>query len=288
MNNYARILYVARATRERGPAFERAAALAISSGARLHLCLIDYSRSIALAGHAADRGGWLARKEFLLEREAWLAGEVAVLRGRGIEATADVTWSDDPAAAITEHAERFGADLVIKDATLGPLDRKLLRSCSRPLLLVRPAEGPTLIHRVFAAVDVTHGVDDAVNQAIGDEAVRLAEQSGAALHFVHGFDTSRHFASEQVVHEKAFEQFLAEHGVPERNRHFVLGRPADKLAGLADGGAGDVLVFGTPRSLGLERARLGHTADALLDQAGCDVLVVRPPPTAEPAASRAA
>lgn len=82
--------------------------------------------------------------------EEYLAGVAASLRGEGVEVEAVVEAHASPARAILEALEKRGADLVsmathgyrgVKRAVLGSVADKVLRGCTKPLLLVRPAEG---------------------------------------------------------------------------------------------------------------------------------------------------
>lgn len=81
--------------------------------------------------------------------EDYLAGVAKRLQGEGVEVEGMVEVHASPARAILEAVERQGTDLVamathgyrgMKRAVLGSVADKVLRGCTKPLLLVRPPE----------------------------------------------------------------------------------------------------------------------------------------------------
>lgn len=298
MGGIEHILYVAHPTRERGPAFERACAIAAASGAHLHLAQFDRSAAIELAGHVDPHGAWLARKQFLAERELWLAGEVAILRGRGIEASMDVAWSDRPAEDIVRHAQRLDAKFVVKDADSdrravrlpAGLDRELLETCPVPVMFVIP-QSKGLPRRIVAALDFDDADRDGDERgaAIVATATDLVRLCDAELHLATVFDPHRHRARTLDSFRAALDAVADAHRVPTTRRHVLHGVAAERLASLADGAERDLIVFGSGRRLGLQRLRVGRTSQALMDVAECDLLAVNlahlgeTPPEAEQA-----
>lgn len=74
--------------------------------------------------------------------------------------------------------------------------------------------------------------------------------------------------------ETTFARACDEGGIPRDRRYLVRGFPVPQLLTLAREERADLIVVGSHRQRGL-RALLGATANGLLHQAPCDVLVVR-------------
>jgi len=135
--------------------------------------------------------------------------------------------------------------------------------------------------RILVAIDLSeeaHGL-----LAKGTE---LAKQYGAALDVVHvmdwpltGFDPVVGYSSisdESMLKEMdtALQRLVAKHSIAEGNTHSLLGQPSTTVANLASEIKADLLVVGSHGRRGW-RALLGSTANAILQVAQCDCLVVR-------------
>ena len=75
---------------------------------------------------------------------------------------------------------------------------------------------------------------------------------------------------------QALEEACAGSGVDTSHVHQREGAPEKVIPVLADDIRADLLVLGTVNRRGLKRAVIGSTAEAILDQVGCDVLAVKP------------
>ncbi len=104
------------------------------------------------------------------------------------------------------------------------------------------------------------------------------------LSFAYGGDIPMDFSGIQDEIQKQAKNQLAELcdpcGIPEQNRHLVIGRPESEIHRLADELGADVIVVGSHGRHGLALL-MGSTANGVLHGAKCDVLAVRVKPTTE-------
>lgn len=134
----------------------------------------------------------------------------------------------------------------------------------------------------------------------GDEAIahalrRSAEVPQASLHFVHAMvptDLAEEFGEDEfddddelIAHaekliQKRVERVSKARGQPfDRDRatmQALLGKPVPTLLDTCMRLDADLLIVGTRARRGLDRLVLGSVAEALVRQAPCPVLVVRP------------
>jgi universal stress protein E len=302
MSQYRKIFLVADPSMCRTPAFDRAVALAQTTGAALHMCLFDYSAAIAAVGWVDRKGMERARDEYMLQRGAWLGAEASALSGRGIKVTWDVAWARPMYEEVLAQVRELSPDLVIKDAhhesalrrvLLTPQDWQLLRLCPAPLLLVHSASR-LVPKRIIAAVDPAHDATEQpdFNDQIIRAALALALQCDAEAHIVHVFDSVsaslavmpgpapvfplEAYESLRDSRQQAFNALAAVHGVPADRRHFLDGVTASAIAEFAQAHATDVVVLGTVHRTGVERLLMGSTAEQILERVPCNVLAVKP------------
>ncbi len=136
--------------------------------------------------------------------------------------------------------------------------------------------------RILVAVDLSDEATPVLERARG-----MAQQHNAELHLVHvveplslayGGDIPMDFSGIQEQLQQQSEQSLAEHGerygVPEANRHLLVGRPEGQIHELSEKLDVDLVIVGSHGRKGLALL-LGSTANAVLHGAKCDVLAVR-------------
>jgi universal stress protein E len=187
--------------------------------------------------------------------------------------------------------------LVIKDVGHEPLlrrvlytalDWKLLRDCPAPLMLVH-ALSSHLPRRIVAAVDTLRAEADAgpLNDLILRESLKLADWADADVSVGHvfpflPFSVTPHPTLERVYFEtcaadrEAFQRFADDHQVPPGARHWLEGNPVGRLVELVHAHGVDLLVLGSTYRTPFDRLLIGSTAETLLFQIPCDVLLVKP------------
>jgi universal stress protein E len=291
-----KVLAIASPRMEHTDALRLARELAMRSGARLHLVLLDHDALIdRTADLVAPEVMLLARAQFEQVRQHWLAAEAAVMAADGIDVEQDMLWAPEPHEAVIALCLELQPDLVIKDACASgarnpqsALDRKLVRLCPAPVLLV-PQRAVVTPRRVVAAVDTSPAQEASApfNDGIVAAALALACALDAELHVAHTFPFEKRLGPgspnlRKIYRDvgrdaaRAFTAFADRHQVPADRRHWMEGLPERRLPGLVGRVGADVLVLGTTYRSGLDRFLLGSTCERLLHDPPCSLLVVKP------------
>lgn len=189
-----------------------------------------------------------------------------------------------------------GHDLVVLASDNSELSaatiRRLLRLCPSPVWVLRPNFDGA---RVLAAVDP--GDDPGLNRLILDLAASQAMRYAGEFHVIHAWEpyglsaflgsefmpTSPAILAElatdaEEAHRAAFEATLSDANIAQNAQlHLVDGSPHRAIIGLIELCRIDLLVMGSVGRGGLDRLLVGNTAEQLLKDVECSVLVVKPP-----------
>jgi universal stress protein E len=177
---------------------------------------------------------------------------------------------------------------------LSNIDWELIRNCPCPLWLSK-TERFDRRAPVIAAVDPLHAnaKPAMLDNAIVAHAVEIAG-GGDRVTLCHAYrlpqrsvaDTSLEAywlgvpAEEQRAYEenlrRAVGKLLDSGQIPAENVRLVQGDPAIQLAKLAKKLAAGVVVMGAVSRRGLQRIFIGSTAERVIDDLRCDVLVIKP------------
>lgn len=224
------------------------------------------------------------------------------VRRSGVKANATVAWDFPVHEAIVRRARR-GADLIIAAAHEGKRtgwlmrlpDWELLRHSPIPVLLLKSRRRwrkPTLL----TAVDPSHahakpsGLDDALVTA----GKSLQRQLGGTLELVHAnypafqgvvigdpaigaLTLASGYEAQKEIGRRAFEKFAQRHRIPATRRHLVDASPETAIPAAARRLNADIVVMGAVARSGIKRLLIGSTAERVLNELPCDVLVIKPP-----------
>jgi len=308
MNPVRNILVIVDPTAQLQPAVAKGALLAKQFAARLDLfvCETKAARDLRLGRYLR-----LSRKEAFEEKlSPWLDSLAEPLRRDGIEVTTEVVVADPLHLALVERVKHTCAELVIKDThhhtiaqrtLLTNTDWELIRNCPAPLLLVKGASW-SANRRVGAAVDPGH-MDDKprlLDRCILEEASRFAQALGGEVHPIHAYIPAAMITAAAVTvppividiptetleeeRKQKLEELTAlasECGLPEENIHLEVGGVTEVLCRLARDCGIDIMAMGALSRRGLKRILIGSTAEEVLEQLPCDLLVVKSPNFAE-------
>lgn len=224
------------------------------------------------------------------------------LEKAGIRAESAVEWDFPPHEAVIRAARRFDADLIVAERHSTPhhlawllrfTDFELLRLAPVPVLLVktrRPYDHPAIL----AAVDPSHSYSKPLklDREILGCASRIAEALRGSLHAVFAYEaipvaamasglplgetTEALAAATQARARKALARALNGASIPVSRRHLVPQHPIDAIEGAAAKIDCGIVVMGSVSRSGLKRLIIGNTAERVLDDLHCDVLVVKP------------
>jgi universal stress protein E len=231
-----------------------------------------------------------------------LEGIAARLRRHGISVTVSAEYDFPVYEAIVRRARLIKADLIVAECHAGRrvvpwllhlTDWGLVQQSPLPVLLVKSAR-PYRRPVVLAAIDPTHAF--AKPARLDAEILRsgtdLQRALHGTLHAVHAYLPlplyvgSGLAANVEVVTEieqtaaaratKQFERALNTAHVPRARRHLIEQSALQAIPAVARRIGSSIVVMGAISRSGLRRAFIGNTAERVLNDLTCDVLVVKP------------
>ncbi len=280
-------------------ATRRALEIARRAKSRVHLCMPVFDVRIdATAELVHPEVERLAREQYIETRMRWLAAWSAELVEQGVDTSCEVIWAKAAHEALLARVIEMSPDLVVKDlvresflrrwSVVRSAESRLARLCPAPLMLVQE-DAPAMPARIGVAVDPTHPharpseLDDAVVKA----ALPLAMLANAPLDLMHVFPHRRASEGRSATLDAkiedlrredadAFAKFAARYSVPPDRRSLLSGEPAEELLRHAEEKRLGLLVIGSQYLTAVDRFLLGSTAESLISQSPCDLLLVRP------------
>jgi len=225
--------------------------------------------------------------------EAYLKAIQARFARRKIKAESEIAHGD-PAVVILRAAEKRQADLLaftshgqggLAQWVFGSVAQKILRGCTRPLLVARPLEGPPpKLKRIVVPLDGSVGCE-----ATLPHAVHFARSTGALvelLHVVHppgveaGDSKLRNWLDRE---KKRMETRFLEIERSEPDLAFRMtidaGDAAERIAVRAEASPGTLVVMGSHGRTGISRWVYGSVSEKLLQAARFPVLIARHTPS---------
>lgn len=288
------------------PMLRKAARLARSLGAKLELfhamtepVPVD---ALLFANQSPKKFETDARLRCLRRLESL----AAPLRRNGLAVSIAAVWDFPAQEALIRHALRTKADLIIAQRHAGRhvapwflryTDWELLRQSPVPVLLIKTNRQYESA-RVLAAIDPGHtfAKTASLDDEILRQGTRIASATGGQLHAVHTYvptlvdmspnELSAPDATAQITaHAARFAQAgfgktlkSARLGkLATGQRHLLVGHAVDVIPELARKLRCDLVVMGAVSRSGLKRLAIGNTAERLLDDLPCDLLIVKPP-----------
>lgn len=223
---------------------------------------------------------------------------------RGIEVESHMARDYPPHEAVVRRVQATKADIVIAASRTHHLasrwfllntDWELIRSCPCPILFVK-SKGTYRRPKLVAAVDPFHENAKPANLEgrLLDTASMLARLLRGQLHAFHAYlplvmrlvgsleqpPVVLPPGAEESNHRtvaRAFNRLGQRAGIPRGRRHLCAGDvPGGLLRTIREIGA-DIVVMGAVSRSGLKRLFIGSTAERVLDELRCDVLIVKPP-----------
>jgi universal stress protein E len=284
MRRFRVILVAVRDLRaRRSVVVERGARLAAGCGARLELfhdlATPIYLDAVAGTGKPVETLTRIGREK--AERRLETLAEP--LRARGLRVKVSAVWDFPPYESVIRRATAVKADLIVVQkrghhrlpALLGYTDWELLRASPIPVLLLKNARYRPRA-AVLAAVDPQHAErgSGALEKRILASAASLAAALRAPLHIVQVLTP---WARPTPSHRDALKGLVRTSAVKPARAHLLMGNPDALLPATARRLRAGAVVMGMMSRRGLKRLFIGNSAERLLDDLHCDVLVVKPP-----------
>lgn len=301
-----RILVAVKQVRGRSsPALQKAAQLARALHARVELFhAISEPLAVDALAFADDGLGDFQAKQrarYLRRLEAM----AEPLRRTGLDVAVAAEWDFPVHEAVIRRALQSRADLIVAERhasrhiapwLLRYNDWELLRHSPVPVLLVKTRRKYESM-KVLAAIDPSHAFAKTarLDGAILDIAHQVCASSRAQLHAMHAFvpaltdiataDLTLPDVPERIMGNAAaqararFDKTLraARLGtLPRHRRHLVPRHPVDAIPQVVQQAGIDLVVMGLVRT-GVKGLFIGNTAEQLVDELPCDLLIVKPP-----------
>jgi universal stress protein E len=286
----ARILVVVDPAAAVHPCIEKAARIALHTGAELELYTCDTEQDGPRV--ALGREARIELHHESLERMA------QPLRAQGLAVRVRSEWSAPLERGVGYHVIRTRPDLVVKDTHLHTLARApvtmtdwiLMRQLPTPLLLVKPEPWPERMH-ITLSCDPCHPAArtpeiDSAMLAIG---CTLGEALRADLDVLHVLESPPHLPGEPVppqarhAHHAAARALVGQL-IADGNflgvripACFEEGRVAEKIIQFASQHRPQIMIMGAAPRARWVYAAAGGTAAQVLEAIPCDMLVIKPP-----------
>jgi universal stress protein E len=224
----------------------------------------------------------------------------SMLRTRGLIVHTSAEWDYPTHESIIRHARNSRADLIVTQcrarhrfaALLGYTDWSLLRDSPVPVLLIKSRRAYRRT-KILAAIDPLHryskpaGLDSSIlleAQALG-RAMRTTpnvvyaylplpigpsdDKTPAAL-------AQRIEASARTEARAAFRLALRSFPASSFRHHLIEAHPVTAITTMARRLDAGIVVLGAVSRRGLKRLFIGNTAEQVLDELRCDLLVIKP------------
>ena len=230
--------------------------------------------------------------------ETRVTGLVAEAQSHGVEA--NEVRTDGPAwLKLIEAVVTQGHDLVLVGShhqhalgrlLLGSTGRRLIRKCPCPVWVTSPIEDGQ-IRAILAPTDFSETADDAVRVAWS-----LAEKCEADLHLLHAVPAglepvlreipipevdvdgfrAKLFAEANREFDDMLSRTSLDEKVDQKHCHIVTGPPHGVIEAVAEQHHADLVVMGTQARNGLSGILMGNTAESVLANLTCSILVIKP------------
>lgn len=284
------------------PAVLKAAQLARALGAEVelfHSLATPVYADLYAMGDQGLRGlEWELRQQALRRLES-IADR---LRQHSIKVTVAAEWDFPVYEAIVRRALRINADLIVVSRYAGRhaapwllrlTDWELVRLSPIPLLLVK---NPHAYRHpaVLVALDPSHAFEKPLqlDQAILQMGDAISKGLRGTLHAVHAFarvpiksvppgGLSPHAAKKitrqaERAASQALDKVLGTIRVARTRRYVMARDPVEAIRAATARSHGAIVVMGAISRSGLKRLLIGNTAERILDELSCDILVVKP------------
>lgn len=216
---------------------------------------------------------------------------------QGFDATSAFTEEHNLAESVIAQTKEYEPDLVLKSthhhgllkrSLISNTDWRLIRKCPCPLLLVKPRKW--VDHgSVVAAVDPLHAKAEQskLDHLLIETGVSAASQFGQTTRVFHCYfpfvstmfptaaESSELIEELRVRHQTKLNELLANHNIDPDCIELAQGDLVPSLTHYLERCNANILVIGALSRNVLARAIIGNTAEMILDDCPCDVLIIK-------------
>ena len=301
-----KILCIIDPTQDEQPALERAAMLSKTFKAELRLYISWYYAYLTDLSADYSPVGASFSKAAIEGLQRRLDGLAESLRADGHTVSASAEWQANLPDSIINEAQRWKADLIVKDthyhtavarALFTNTDWRLIRKCPVPLWLVKNDLSFAGRTRIVACVDPAreHGQPESLDLDILMAGQLLAKALDADIYAFHAFNplvpvghaATWAFKPEELPVDEISERMKAEHAtafdaladkfkIAKDRRILANGPVRTMLPGIVAEIGASLVILGSVARSRLKRAVIGSTAESVMDHVSCDLLVLKP------------
>lgn len=300
MNKIEKMLVVVDPTVDRDFVIDRAKLIAGATGASLHL-FINNENTLGENSYIYEGidGKFFEtqRKLFREHYEKELTDLVDELKKENLVASAQFSENHHLAESIIEAVNEHRPDLVLKSThhhtaiergLITNTDWRLIRKCPAPLLLVKPNEWLE-DGSVVTAVDPLHvkSEQSRLDNVLLDGALQISESLKQNIKVFHSYypfvsalfplggETTDYLERVEEQHRSKVLELMHQHGIADEALELSCGELISSLTNCVLKSRANVLVLGALSRNILERAIVGNTAEKILEDCPCDVLVLK-------------
>lgn len=281
------------------PALEQAIKLAKETGSEIHALLTVYNRiaeiDTMLAGTILNN----LRKPIMKEADGWLKELLETYETSGITVKVFVEWDKHPYKTIQERASLESYDLIIKTSEHHPVLKRLLfkpddwhliRDVHTTTLFVKEATDLTN-QNIVVSINVGDDSEDhgILNNKIIEDAQTLKAMYGCELHVCSAYPTVQGLATlmpegvsyemyaDEVrkAHQEMLHKFTEHHQLPESHAYLREGGVGLVVKEMTEQLEAPLVVVGTHSRKGIDGVFIGNSAESVLEQTTCNLLVVK-------------
>ena len=212
--------------------------------------------------------------EFTCEGE-WYGELTKPMADRGIDYTAQLTWTDNWHRSINAAAEKQNADLIImsdytsenSQTELTPSQWALLRASKCPVMIVYPntgLENKTVLAAVNMQTDNPRYAE--LNEKINTFSNLLADKYDAEKHIVNAYDDGMEYPDRAKL--------IRDTNTKQENIHVKQGSPRAIISETATEINANIVVIGTLARSGIMAAMRGNKSEKIIRDLKCDVMVL--------------
>lgn len=212
--------------------------------------------------------------EFTCEGE-WYGELTKPMADKGIDYTAQLTWTDNWHRSINTAAEKNDADLIIMtdyvteegQAELTPSQWALLRASKCPVMIVYPnagLENKTVLAAVNMQTDNPRYAE--LNEKINNFSNLLAEKYNSEKHIVNAYDDGMEYPDRAKL--------IRDTNTKQENIHVKQGSPRAIISETATEINADIVVIGTLARSGIMAAMRGNKSEKIIRDLKCDIMVL--------------
>ncbi len=300
MKTIDQILVVIDPTVERDFVVDRAKFIAGTTGAKVHLFINNENtlNEHSYIYEGIDDNFFQAQRKLYTEHFGKLLDElVEEFTASDISTTKEFMEDNHLAESIIKAVERLKPDMVLKSThhhsalergLITNTDWRLIRKCPAPLLLVKPnawnASGS-----VVTAVDPLHvkAAQSKLDHVLLQGAKNLSDLFQQPIRVFHSYypfvsalfplggETDEHLHRVADHHREKVAEVMKENGILEEALELSRGELYSSLINFLNKSEANVLVVGALSRNFLERAIVGNTAEKILEDCPCDILVLK-------------